>query len=163
MYRTASLFVILFLLLRTADGSQESSPAGMPLEFVTVNTPEDIRFARLKLIRHLGVVQPAEWDRALRAGDVKIAKADLNDDGVPEIFIMIENSLWCGSIGCRGIIVQRIGEHWKEVGSPYFSDAIVMTERIYGYHKLFTGDAIYTFRDGKTYEILDVETGQITR
>ena len=38
-----------------------------------------------------------------------------------------------------------------------------MQEKRFGYHKVFTGDGIYTFRDGKTYEILDVETGQITR
>ncbi len=40
---------------------------------------------------------------------------------------------------------------------------VVMQEKRFGYHKVFTGDDIYTFRDGKTYEILEVETGQITR
>lgn len=29
--------------------------------------------------------------------------------------------------------------------------------------KLFTGDAIYTFRNGKIYKIVDVEPSQITR
>ena len=38
-----------------------------------------------------------------------------------------------------------------------------MTEKRFGYHKLYTGDDIYTFRNGKTYEILSLEDGRIIR
>ena len=48
--------------------------------------------------------------------------------------------------------------------NPYFSgNTMIMTEKKFSYHKLYTADRLYTFRNGKTYEILDVKTGQITR
>jgi hypothetical protein len=48
--------------------------------------------------------------------------------------------------------------------NPYFSEiTIVMEEKRFGYHKLYTADRIYTFRNGKTYEILSLEDGHITR
>lgn len=140
-----------------------SLPPGTQLEFKTVTRPQDVQFARKYLIRYMEGVKPAEWDRALQAGEVEIARGDLNDDGVPEVFLVGGNTLWCGSIGCRGVILQRGDGDWKEVGRPYFSGAVVMKEKMYGYHKLFTGDAIYTFRNGEIYKILELEPRQITR
>jgi hypothetical protein len=99
----------------------------------------------------------------LHAGEVEIARGDLNDDGLPEVFLVGGNTLWCGSIGCRGVILQKVGNDWKEVGRPYFSGAVIMRQKAFGYHKLFTGDAIYTFRDGKIYKIRELEPKQITR
>ena len=48
---------------------------------------------------------------------------------------------------------------------PVFSEeaTIVMPEKRFGYHKLYTGDCIYTFRDGETYEMFDLEDGSIIR
>lgn len=122
-----------------------------------------MQFARKYLIRYMEGVKPAERDRALQAGEVEIARGDLNDDGVPEVFLVGGNTLWWGSIGCRGVILQRGDGDWKEVGRPYFSGAVVMKEKMYAYHKLFTGDAIYTFRNGEIYKILELEPRQITR
>lgn len=153
----------LVILLAAADGFCEAVPAGTELDFKIVTDPEDMQFAHKYLIAYMEGVKPAEWDGALHAGDVSIARGDLNDDGVPEIFLLVENSLWCGSIGCRGVILQKVGDDWKEVGRPYFSDAVIMKEKVYGYHKLFTGDAIYTFRDGKIYRIRELQSRQITR
>jgi hypothetical protein len=71
-----------------------------------VHTPEDVEFVREQLVKYLyvGVLEPAEWDRALQAAEV----ADLNDDDSPEIFVMVVNSLCCGSLGCRGILLQKL-------------------------------------------------------
>ena len=159
-----SVVSFLVILLGTADGAFAGSlPAGTQLDFKTVTKPEDIRFARKYLIKYMGNVKPGEWNRALQAGEVEIARGDLNDDGVPEVFLVGGNTLWCGSIGCRGIILQKSGEVWKEVGSPYFSGAIIMREKMYGYHKLFTGDAIYTFRNGEIYKIRELEPNFIEK
>jgi hypothetical protein len=48
--------------------------------------------------------------------------------------------------------------------NPYFSgNTMIMTEKKFSYDKLYTADRIYTFRNDKTYEILDAKTDQITR
>ncbi len=68
---------------------------------------------------------------------------------------MVERSGWCESIGCRGLLLQNRQGRWVFVDKPYISEeaTIVMPEKRFGYHKLYSGDCIYTFRNGKTYEI----------
>lgn len=99
--------LMVLLPCQPVSAADRTVPPGALVYLATVHASEDVRFAREQLITYLGVVQPAEWDRALRSGEVKIARADLNDDGSQEVFIMVENSLWCGSVGCTGILVQK--------------------------------------------------------
>jgi hypothetical protein len=48
---------------------------------------------------------------------------------------------------------------------PVFSEeaTIILAGKRFGYRKLYTGENIYTFRNGKTYEILSSEDGYIIR
>ena len=165
IHRAAVLVLTIFLLSQSANSADRSVPPGVPVYFVTVKAPEDVKFAREHLIKYLGVVGPAEWDRVLGSGQVKIARADLNDDGSQEVFIMAENSLWCGSIGCTGILLQKRRDCWDIMDKPNFPGdrVVVLQEKRFGYHKIFTGDDIYIFRNGKTYEILSLEDGHVTR
>lgn len=165
MHKAAVAVLMVLLLCQAASAANRTVPVGVPVYFQTVHAPEDVKFAREQLIRYLGVVPPMEWDRTLQSGQVKIARADLDDDGSHEIFIMVENSLWCGSVGCTGILLHKRKGNWDIMDQPNFPGdrVVVMQEKRFGYHKLFTGDGIYTFRNGKTYEILDVETRTITR
>lgn len=78
-----SVLSFLAVLLGVNNGFGGSLLPGTQLEFKTVTRPQDVQFARKYLIRYMEGVKLAEWDRALQAGEVEIARGDLNDDGVP--------------------------------------------------------------------------------
>lgn len=70
----------------------------------------------------------------------------------------------CGSIGCDGLLLKKRRGQWTVMASLFISEeaTIVMNDKRFGYHKLYTGDSIYTFRNGKTYDIQDTQDGSIT-
>lgn len=105
--------------------------AGTVLHFRIVATSEDVEFARKYLGRYFEGEEPAAWDRAIRDGEIKIARADLDEDGVPEVFIMVENSIWCGSRGCDGLLLQNRRGQWALMASPKISEevTIIMPEK----------------------------------
>ena len=53
------------------------------------------------------------------------------------------------------------------MGSPSLPEeaeaTFVLEDKRFGYHKLHTGHGISTFKDGETFEILDLETGEVIR
>ncbi len=161
----AILSVMILPISRSTGAFSKYYPPGSIVHFKTVTAPEDVEFARKYLGRYFEGEEPAAWDRAIRDGEIKIARADLDEDGVPEVFIMVENSIWCGSRGCDGLLLQNRRGQWALMASPKISEeaTIIMPEKKFGYHKLYTGDDIYTFRNGKTYEILSLEDGRIIR
>ena len=160
----AILSVMILPISRSTGAFSKYYPPGSIVHFKTVTAPEDVEFARKYVGRYFEGEEPAAWDRAIRDGEIKIARADLDDDGVPEVFIKLGTSMWCGSSGCQGLLLQNRRGCWELVDKPTISEeaTIIMTEKRFGYHKLHTGDDIYTFR-GKTYEILSLEDGRIVR
>jgi len=84
---------------------------------------------------------------------VRLAKADINDDGVPERFYLLKDPGWCGSAGCTVFIVQGRGGGDRLLceGSGGTAD-LVVTDRvtIHGWHELrltydlyWTGDTCF--------------------
>lgn len=55
------------------------------LTFRAPTTTEEQQFAFAQLRRHVENEEPSVWRTALSNGWIKLAEADLNDDGVPEI------------------------------------------------------------------------------
>ena len=45
--------------------------------------------------------------------DIAIGEADLNDDGVPERFLTVDNPLFCGASGCTTYVLQKSGRNWR--------------------------------------------------
>jgi hypothetical protein len=162
-YNIAAISIIFLVLCQYAHAFNKSYPPGSIVKFETVATPEDIEFARTYLRKYFEAEKPVAWDRAIRDGEISIARADLDDDGVPEVVLMTEHS--CGSIGCDGLLLKKRGGQWTLMASPFISEeaTIVINDKRFGYHKLYTGDSIYTFRNGKTYDIQDTQDGSITR
>jgi len=70
---------------------------------------------------------------------VRLAKADINDDGVPERFYLLEDPGWCGSAGCIVFIVQDRGGGDRLLCDAYSGETdFVVTDRvtIHGWHEL---------------------------
>jgi len=84
---------------------------------------------------------------------VRLAKADINDDGVPERFYLLDDPGWCGSAGCRVFIVQsRDGGDRLLCKADSGETDFVVTDRvtIHGWHELrmsfdvhWTGDKCF--------------------
>lgn len=159
--------VILCLMVssKVLGGKDKVHPNREQVIFHTVTIPGEQRFALEQLTQNFEDEDPAIWPVALKAGQIKLAEADLNDDGVTERFIMAGISDWCGSVGCRTLLVQKIHGRWQLMGSPSLPEeaeaTFVLEDKRFGYHKLHTGHGISTFKDGETFEILDLETGEV--
>jgi hypothetical protein len=113
--------VVGLIFFCTAGAFGKLYPAGTVLHFGIVATSEDIEFVREYLEKYFEEEKLIAWDRAIQDGEIKIARADLDDDGIPEILIMVERSGWCGSIGCRGLLLQNWQGRWVLVDKPYIS------------------------------------------
>lgn len=165
IYKIVAILVFILIICPSANALSRSYPQGSVVHFEMVTVPEDVEFARKYLARYFQGEKRAAWDRAIRNGEIKIARADLDDDGVPEVFNKLGTSMWCGSRGCQGLLLQNRRGQWELIDKPTISEeaTIIMAEEMFGYHKLYTRDDIYTFRNGKTYEILSLEDGRIIK
>lgn len=144
-----SITISMILISTYALG--KDYPPGSIVHFKTVTTPADIQFARTYLRKYFEAEKPVAWVRAIREGEISIARTDLDDDGIQEVFIMLGTAMWCGSRGCQGLLLQNRRGKWELIDRPTISEeaTIVMPEKQFGYHKLYTGEDIYTFRNGK--------------
>lgn len=105
-----------------------------------------------------------QWEKDMIA-DAKIARADLNGDGLTDYIFLIEGDGWCGTAGCRLLIGGA-----REDGSCHLLDDdsgdrnfTVLRARDNGYRRLYTPcEAGF---DGRQYQQLNLEcpTYQIRR
>jgi len=74
---------------------------------------------------------------ALLDGEVYWARADIDGDGVDEIFLSIRDG-WCGSAGCETIIFKKFGTGWQPICEMYAEDvSFTMLDKKDGrYHEL---------------------------
>jgi hypothetical protein len=61
-------------------------------------------------------------DAAVNEGEIKfsldhvlIGRADIDSDGVPELFLMIDRSAYCGTVGCSGYVLKYVGSTLKVI------------------------------------------------
>jgi len=79
---------------------------------------------------------------------VRLGKADVNDDGVPERFYLLDDSVWCGSAGCRLLVVANSGSGGRLLCSVSGGETgLVVTDRvtIHGYHELEIPEIVYWY------------------
>ena len=89
-------------------------------------------------------------DNYIRDQDVLVGRFDLNDDGSEEIFLVIESSYYCGSIGCPSIVLKRDGNTWIKISDGHHG-GWVLTERVCGYRSLGSRDGVERW-NGKKYQ-----------
>ena len=84
--------------------------------------------------------------------DILVGEADLNDDGLTERFITIENPLFCGRSGCTTYVLQKQGRTWRPVlQNNVRADIRVLDETDGGYHRLCMARLVEAW-DGRQYE-----------
>jgi hypothetical protein len=86
-----------------------------------------------------------------RERSVTIGRYDLNEDGSPELIIVVDNSMFCGSIGCHPDIFEKRGGLWRDIGGVSAHGILVMRERVCGYRSLKGTEGIYRW-NGYTYD-----------
>lgn len=128
-----------------------------PLEFALA---KDILWPHVKPNDYDPETKPAEdraywpdtYEKYLREF-VRVARGDINDDGVDEIFYYIKNPGYCGSAGCWSLIFERRGEEWKLICGTSFVGSVTITDWVSegGYRELQDRYVIY-WRNGHCYE-----------
>lgn len=103
------------------------------------------------------IVQREEYPDAreltgARIEDVLVAKHDLNDDGVPELILYLEmSSYYCGSGGCSIVILQKVGDAWREIGGLFGSGLWVSDEKVGGYRTIYSYRGTFLRWKGEGY------------
>ena len=111
-----------------------------------------------ELLRKENPAQPPanaeEAKQYLTLDNLFIGRFDLNDDGVPELFVSFQHSYVCGSFGCDTRIYQRLDRRWDHLTTVSMQGGVfVLDERIGGWRSLCASE--HGVRWGK-----DPRTGQ---
>lgn len=87
--------------------------------------------------------------------DYRVGEADLNGDGRPDLFVHLDDMMWCGSSGCSGFVLMATpaGYAASAFDLPNFYSTIhILPESHGGMHDLRFDDAHYIFRwNGRAY------------
>ena len=90
-------------------------------------------------------------------GGYRVALADLNDDGHPDLLVQYDDGAFCGSSGCSGVIVMATprGYAHATIGLPNFGGNLeVLAATHHGMHDLqFNGNSPIWRWNGKAYAI----------
>ena len=78
---------------------------------------------------------------------MKVATADINDDGVDEIFFILTSN-YTGNAPPSVDILQRDGEVWRHIGG-YSGSVYITNKRSDGYRTLYTDDYILEWDGGE--------------
>lgn len=117
-----------------------------------VRTTNLLTAAQRNFIRTAPVLQPhcREFNEALLKRQVHWAEFDLDGDGTPERFVILEFAGMCGSIGCSTTIFKFGPKGWEaagEIGATHDS-LWVLPEIDNGWHRINTGTVFYRFPCG---------------
>ena len=82
------------------------------------------------------------WTRVVR-DEAYVAEVDLNDDGVPELIVVIDDPNWCDSAGCLSAIFRKNGNRYDDIcqtslPGPGQPGAEILAEIENGYHRIAT-------------------------
>lgn len=84
---------------------------------------------------------------------IAVATIDLDRDGKPEIVARIMHSYWCGSHGCKLIILTMQPDGtWKEIASLISHDELEVHDEVQNNYKTITfrhSNKIWVFQNGK--------------
>jgi hypothetical protein len=84
--------------------------------------------------------------------DIQIGEADLNDDGLPERFLIIDNPLFCSASGCTTYVLQKYGRNWRILlQNNVRAEIRVLDETDSGYHRLCMARRVESW-DGTQYQ-----------
>jgi hypothetical protein len=82
--------------------------------------------------------------------DVLYGEVDINDDGIPERFIEIQDHYWCGTVGCITFVYRRTPAGFElicetDLGDPLpktHDTGTILAATEDGYHLIDTADGI---------------------
>ena len=120
---------------------------GKEVNFRHLETQEERRFALEQLMRYAETPTSMNWPTAIKNGRIDIAEADLTDDGVPVRFIMEGIGEYCGSAGCETLLLHLDNGEWKKIVSGTMGYICVLNEKTNGWHRLYDGHGIITFKE----------------
>lgn len=124
----------------TATSSLEFETGKGWLEFFPLPESPDAAFLRNYVESDEGYEEAQQWTVGpWSADDMHVAYHDLNDDGVPEMFLFLDVSTWyCGSAGCQMAFFQKRDGIWREIGGSHAVSFWVSDEKVRGYRTIYS-------------------------
>jgi hypothetical protein len=133
--RSASSAVTLVLLAGVPACSAQP-PEARP----QFSVDRRILFAELSA-SDVGELADALQAAGIEPGDVAIAREDLDDDGVAEVILIGNSSMWCGSGGCAAWVFRRRDDAWQQIFGHYVFEGLAITrEKVGAYRALAVVD-----------------------
>jgi hypothetical protein len=96
------------------------------------------------------------WAEIVRE-QVYAAEIDINGDGVPELFLVVDNANWCEANGCLGAIFRRTPKAYELICEtalppPASPPMTILAEIENGYHHLATTDKTILWNERQDYD-----------
>jgi hypothetical protein len=136
-----AIALLLFSMALVASLAAEKAAAADRDVYFVKDLPPSVRAIAADFLRHGEYFERFANGgtnlAALLDGEVHWARADIDDDGVDEIFLSIRDG-WCGSAGCETIIFKKFTTGWQPICEMYAGDVnFTMLDKKDGrYHEL---------------------------
>lgn len=157
---------VLILVIIGVLGFAPEARAEKKIVFSKITDPVDFEEA----VRYWhGELQPEDYDNERDFGGqnswpatktvedyvrhyIRIGKADINDDGIDELFYVQQDTRFCGSAGCQSVILERWNGKWSLICGTELDKSVAIIDWVSegGYRELRARYAIY-WRDGICY------------
>lgn len=151
MARNLSVLIIIAFGLSMAGCASYGSGSG-DIHYVAFEESGE-QAAITRYVTQMPNYEDAKDLTGVRIDDVRVAKHDLNDDGVPELILYLEmSSYYCGSGGCDTVILQKTTDgQWREIGGMFGTGLWVSDEKVGGYRTIYSYKGIFLRWKGDSY------------
>lgn len=148
--------IALICLLTLTVGSGRAEQGEIYPRFHNIDDPSIMQFA-VTFLRKFDK-QFFEGERGLDRirRDVEVAEADIDDDGIPELFLVIENAYYCGTAGCIAFIFKKNATGYElicgaELDTQYGggTGSAILPEKDFGIHRIRAAEAIIHWYAGQ--------------
>ena len=148
LYRMATLVATLWLFV--ASVGVLPALAIEEVVFVHPMPPDILAVATEYFLRQDRFYSKVIANGDMRLDDVWYGLADLDDDGVKEIFFYVSVIGFCGSAGCTTEILRKTSSGWLNIGETSTQGSVeILDEKDDGYRRLRTHKVLIW--DGEQY------------
>jgi len=129
-------FIVFALVAADLSSIQAGhNPLHIEMEPI-VSDPEAIDIAKAYILPEYKSELPSYPMGAVTLANIRSGRADVNDDGIKELFIEVDHAAVCGTAGCPIEIFQKKRGKWRSI-CGYMGMAVWMrAEKDGGYHQI---------------------------
>lgn len=157
---------VTMIALPMAPATNAADAPRPHIELNRLADPERIAFLTKFFYRHYP--EEVNWSLGSRRRDVEnwtkvvrdeayVAEIDLNDDGVPELIVVIDDPNWCDSAGCLSAIFRKDGSRYDYIcqaslPGPGEPGADILANIENGYHRIATPERLVEWNAAQEFD-----------